>query len=739
MRSPGYAASLFQEDDILAARELFSASGAGMSGSGAHPLRLPIPADLRPPEGLEGVVLRVSNHSGAPVCVGLEYRGQGPGAPMRMSGAREELPPGGPFELFFPAECFGSYGRGQATAWETVAVFRREKDRTDPARIEVAVHGVRAVRRRPLRGPRLLPEGLAAALAGPPGRPLAAYCTKPFPGWLRDAQVLSIAQPVFPYPADTAADLLQGRIMGCVVGLPPDWEADPHGELEWRHFLHRHHFLRPLLRTVPLPARTLGLILEDWIRRNPVPVGSDGGAGPAWETLSAAWRLREWCFVAAAVWNHPDFGDDARQLLLRSIWEHARHLLDHRGHPGNWRLIEAAALTQAALLFPEFREAAHWTAIGLERLERELRLQFLPDGFHAERSPLYHALCVQVCLEVALSALESGVALSARDSGAAHMPWLKRRLPAWLRSLACLVRPDGTWPGLNDAGSADRDYAPLLRCADRMLNTRTARPVRTGRIFKDAGLAVLRLGQACALLKAGPKPRSHGHDDDLSLELSLAGRALLIDPGITRYAPSDRTTACRCAAAHSCALLPGLHARAGPIRRLRAPGLSLASARQQEGMVSLERSVGLLWPGLAFVLDEMCGPESLTCHVHWQFAPGPLALDSRTGAAEGTGFRLCCLPDQPPTGIWLREGQDGPAGGVVSLNGRDVAAPHLEYGFELEPPARIWWVIGTAATVRREGSGLRIRLESGHDVLLRSDPWTCEAIPPGRPSAEIPG
>ena len=34
-------------------------------------------------------------------------------------------------------------------------------------------------------------------------------------------------------------------------------------------------------------------LLTDWIRAHPVPVEGNGGAGPAWETLSAAWRVLE--------------------------------------------------------------------------------------------------------------------------------------------------------------------------------------------------------------------------------------------------------------------------------------------------------------------------------------------------------------------------------------------------------------------------------------------------------------
>jgi len=88
------------------------------------------------------------------------------------------------------------------------------------------------------------------------------------------------------YPRNSAEEILQGTIMGQKLGRNIQWDANPLGELEWSHFLHRHHLLRELAIALartrdPLYARALASIVSQWITLHPVPVGSNGGAGPS--------------------------------------------------------------------------------------------------------------------------------------------------------------------------------------------------------------------------------------------------------------------------------------------------------------------------------------------------------------------------------------------------------------------------------------------------------------------------
>jgi len=133
---------------------------------------------------------------------------------------------------------------------------------------------------------------------------------------------------------------MNGRIMGQVLPHEITWDANPLGELEWTHFLNRHHFLRSMVQEFVKSGdkrvvERLADVVADWIRKCPVPIGSNGGAGPTWETLTAAWRLREWLWIVGTMWPSRSFPEEVKELMLRSVWEHAQSLMDHQGHPNN--------------------------------------------------------------------------------------------------------------------------------------------------------------------------------------------------------------------------------------------------------------------------------------------------------------------------------------------------------------------------------------------------------------------
>ena len=111
--------------------------------------------------------------------------------------------------------------------------------------------------------------------------------------------------------------------------------------LEWNHFFHRHHFMKGLLRAFldsgdEIYIETIDRLIKSWIINNPVPLNSNGGAGPSWETLSVGWRLREWMWIAGIGWkSEAFFRGETKILMVRAIWEHCRSLMDYKGHPNN--------------------------------------------------------------------------------------------------------------------------------------------------------------------------------------------------------------------------------------------------------------------------------------------------------------------------------------------------------------------------------------------------------------------
>jgi hypothetical protein len=688
--------------------------------------------------------LDVRNRSAEIVLVGVKLvHGSGNTSEnVSLSGGREALVPGDSQRLKFPIESFGLYGT--AGDWEDIRriefTFAREKDYAGTEPVEVEFFGLNGESRQIPPGPRLTRDGLAEVL---------------FPNGLEkpvNAKALSVYQgsnsaifipPPHLYPKEPADEILAGNIMGQRIGMPVDWRSNPLGSLEWTHFFHRHHFLRSLVIAAaetadPKYGEALASIITGWIAANPVPVDSNGGAGPAWETLSVAWRLREWLWVIGALskrespvktllcksvsLTHPSkdsiscsqvgftigeadlrsaykvFGEGCGEdlftkrssphsafptLLLCSIWEHARSLMDHQGHPNNWIIVESAALTLAGLCFSGFPESSQWVETGIQRLEREFRRQFFPDGVHFEISPLYHAICFHAVLEVKEVAEAAGL----------RLPELFHTgLERCADYLQALCRPNFTWPSLNDSGSSDMDYTALVRKAGEIFGRpdlkwigSRGKAIQRGtflhkkvppeppsknsiscsqlgfpagetklrnvyevsaeghglglQIFPDAGIATMRSGWESdanfLLFRAGPAGATHVHEDTLSLDVTALGLPRLVDPGITTYGPDALTDHYRMAEAHNTIVVDG----EGPDRST----MAFADRIRPAGTDFLHQT----GDGFVAVTGVRCG--TITGGAN---SGGPHYVDRSEDPTVGAGFK--------PAPTWLGEIPPGP-------------------------------------------------------------------------------
>lgn len=688
------------------------------------------------------------NRSQETILVGLKMvHGSGMGLAgmedISFTGARENLPPGIISNLKFPRESFGSYGT--PLGWEDVRkleiTFTGEKTSLDEDRMEILVGSLFGEAREIPLGPRLNTSGLGEVLnrdvAGVTsffslesnrnshlGAPEEVMGYIPF---THDDLGLLIPPP-HPYPVETAQEILDGFVMGQQVGNPICWNANPLGCQEWLHFLHRHHFLRPLVRAVSETseeccAMALDRIVESWIRSNPVPVGSNGGAGPSWETLSVAWRLREWLWVVGIVWFKKPFRPETRQLMLSSIWEHATSLMDHQGHPNNWIIVESAALALVGLCFPEFLEAEQWLQAGLERLSHEVPRQFLDDGTHFEISPLYHAICLGAMLEVKQAAQQRGKSLPAEFESV---------LGKGAGYLAALCRPDFTWPSINDSAGASGDYLGLMRKLGQILGRPDLKwigsrgksgnpPEPVSRIFPNAGITVMRshYGRYAnhLVFRSGPPGVAHVHGDVLSLDVTALGMPRLVDPGVTTYAPDVLTDHYRSAKAHNTLILDGK----GPIRKAAFPekkkesstshfawtssdGVEIATGvcqgpwHQKDQSALFCRTVMFVKGEYWIVRDILAGSGIHEVSAYWQFFPGRVGVSKDTLAltsldARGPRFKLIPLLKDPVFKFETFIGSMDSCSGWVSINGADYPAASFAYTVKGSPPIVLVWLL----------------------------------------------
>jgi uncharacterized heparinase superfamily protein len=195
----------------------------------------------------------------------------------------------------------------------------------------------------------------------------------------------------------------------------------------------------------------------------------------------------------------------------------------------------AKALIFAGLFF-EGPDAGRWLGKGLELLRQELPEQILPDGGHFERSPMYHSMILEDCLD--LLNLCRGLALPEASALAARLTPVCRKMALFLLGM---THPDGQIALFNDAAfGIEAEPGELVGYCGRLVGEAPAKPSGRSWAFPDTGCFVMapqsgdRLIVDCGPVGPDYQP-GHSHCDNLSFELSLKGRRVIVDSGCCQY------------------------------------------------------------------------------------------------------------------------------------------------------------------------------------------------------------
>jgi len=312
------------------------------------------------------------------------------------------------------------------------------------------------------------------------------------------------------------------------VGAPPAWDAE--APLLWLYNLHYFAWLGALP-----PGEQRRLVL-DWIERYPASAGR-----PGWMNYPLALRLRNWVTL---LFPADDWPDPEKARLLTSIEAQTECLADTlEFHLRGNHLLEGAItlkLLSASLQGPS---VARWQRLADAVLVAELAEQFLLDGGHVERSPMYHARLAQGLLDL-MNVLPESDEVRLR---------VEQRVPAILRFVSALRHPDGEIALFNDAalGIAPEPGA-ILEYARRLgLDT----PAFSSGSFPETGYHVWRSDDAMLVVDAGPIGPdylpAHGHGDIFSFELSVGGQRLVVDGGTSSYEAGEERAWARSTRAHN--------------------------------------------------------------------------------------------------------------------------------------------------------------------------------------------
>jgi len=262
-------------------------------------------------------------------------------------------------------------------------------------------------------------------------------------------------------------------------------------------------------------------------------------------------------------------------LALGSLAEHTRyvdaHLEDAWAVPNNHLVANLTGLLVAGALFPGLPGAARHVALAARGLEAQMEAQVYPDGCSFEGSVPYHRLAVELFTLAYAVARSSGISLSTAYGD--RLAMMYRVVEGY-----CTERGRAPQLGDNDSGRAfpladreslDHGYLlPLgaaLFCEGRLKRPGAAfsdeaawllgasglgrfealepRPPPRRFISRQAGWAVVKQDGAYLAVSAGRPGQGgvggHSHNDPLSFELHLNGRALIVDSGTFCYA-ADR-------------------------------------------------------------------------------------------------------------------------------------------------------------------------------------------------------
>ena len=294
--------------------------------------------------------------------------------------------------------------------------------------------------------------------------------------------------------------------------------------------------------------------------------------------------------------------------------------------------------------------------------------QFLPDGGQAERAPMYHIL----------SLLDLRIL---RDSGAIGpdtQPLVEKAAAASEIAVAAMVHPDGEVALFNDSWLGE---GPAAVGAVPGLALRPETPTR--HVLPDAGYVRLACGGDSVVMDFGPcgpdDNPGHAHADFLSLELSVAGRRLLVDTGVATYSEGEQRDMLRSAAAHN-----------GPIRAGLEP-------------IEFWGSFRVGHRGYAHALPDM--DEMSFAAWHDGYIGHGTAVARAIRLVPGRGLLVCDVWAGAPAGTaishFLLPGEGRIEGHVAYVD--DVAAQFQAIGGTLATfePARHWLRFGEPLTAHR--------------------------------------
>ena len=368
-------------------------------------------------------------------------------------------------------------------------------------------------------------------------------------------------------------------------GNPPRWRLDLYSGREWapveasrvrmvrddgsdvrtiNEFSRCYHFLSLARAYWATREReyldTFAGHIRSWRSQNPL------GRGPLWSpdaAMDLALRLANWSLAVPLFGAAPLPTGFWREVLGELV--SAGHFLErhpewHPRYRGSHYVGAGLGLLYVGVLFRGTQFGERWLRRGADVLRREIVRQVGEDGVSFEGALAYHRHSVEL--------FAFGGELIRRNVPELDMSEYDRRLRAMYGFIDTYLPCSGEAPMLGDADDS-RVHALDARSLSHPRQHRLGLPdgywptrKPTSAAYPHGGFFVLRDQCDHAVVHCGPiglaGAGSHDHNDQLSFELTVAGRRVVADSGAYAYTRNLPTRhAFRSTAAHSVVQVDG--------------------------------------------------------------------------------------------------------------------------------------------------------------------------------------
>lgn len=312
--------------------------------------------------------------------------------------------------------------------------------------------------------------------------------------------------------------------------------------------------------------------IEDWISDNPLMYSVNWTC-----TMDVALRAVNWLYSIAMVLPSNVVNESFIIRFYKSLYQHGWFIYNNFEktvpYSNNHLFSDYAGLLYLAELFNNTKRGSKWKRFVVPEFFEEIRRQILPSGVHYERSVSYHRLMTE---------LASYPCFMLKRVGCSIPVDIEYRVRSMYSFVAAYTKNNGFAPLVED--NDDGRFLPFMRRDFRRhdylldLSSLELRIIANGiepfkyeeiesRMYKDAGHAILRKGQAYLLVTNGgfskydntaKEQGTHTHNDRLSFEFALGRDDIFIDPGAYVYTPNpEKCNEFRSTAKHNTVVVDG--------------------------------------------------------------------------------------------------------------------------------------------------------------------------------------